>query len=98
MLEELTERVKQRIEGKDAFGFNVKFDLAETGVIFITGSSAPIAVSNENDAADTTFSLSAEDLMAMVSGDLPPMNAYLQGKMTVQGDLGKAMQFGTMFG
>jgi len=98
MLEELTERFSQRVDGKEAFGFSVKFDLGDTGVIFVAGSSAPIKVSNENGHADTTFIMTAEDLTAMLSGELPAMNAYKQGKMRVEGDVGKAMQFGTMFG
>ena len=98
MLDELTDRFKQRVDGKDAFGFSAKFDLGDTGVIFIAGGSSPIEVSNDNGNADTTFIMSAEDLTAMLSGELPPMNAYTQGKMKVEGDVGKAMQFGTIFG
>lgn len=98
MLEELTERFKQRVDGKEAFGFSVKFDLGDTGVIFIAGGSAPIEVSNDNNDADTTFIMTADDLTAMLSGNLPPMSAYMQGKMKVDGDVGKAMQFGTLFG
>jgi putative sterol carrier protein len=98
MLEELTERFNQRVDGKEAFGFSVKFDLGDTGVIFVAGGSAPIKVSNQDAHADTTFIMTAEDLTAMLSGELPAMNAYMQGKMRVEGDVGKAMQFGTMFG
>ncbi len=98
MLQELTERFNQRVDGKDAFGFSVKFDLGDTGVIFIAGGSAPIKVSNDNGDADTTFIMTAEDLKAMLSGDLAPMNAYMQGKLKVDGDVAKAMQFGTIFG
>ncbi len=98
MLEELTERFSHRVDGKEAFGFSVKFDLGDTGVIFVAGSSAPIEVSNDNGDAETTFIMTADDLAAMLAGDLSPMNAYLQGKMKVEGDLGKAMQFGNIFG
>lgn len=98
MLEELTERFSQRVDGKECFGFSVKFDLGDTGVIFVAGGNTPIEVSNGNGDADVTFSMIADDLAAMLSGDLPPMNAYMQGKMKVEGDLGKAMQFGNIFG
>jgi len=97
MLEELTDRFRQRVDGKEAFGFNVKFDLGDTGVIYVAGSSAPIEIGNGNGDAETTFVMTADDLAAMLSGDLAPMNAYMQGKMKVEGDLGKAMQFGTLF-
>ena len=97
MLEELTKQFRQRVDGKDAIGFNVKFDLGDTGVIFVAGGSAPIEISNDNDDADTTFVMTADDLTAMLSGELPPMSAYTQGKMQVRGDISKAMQFGTLF-
>ena len=98
MLQELTEILDQKVDGKDAFGFNVRFDLGDIGSILIAGESAPIKVSNSDGDADTTFIMTPEDLKSMLSGDLPPMNAYIQGKMKVEGDVGKAMQFGTMFG
>jgi len=97
MLEELTNRIRQIVDGKEAFGFSVKFDLGDTGVIFVAGGSAPVEISNDNGAADTTFIMAADDQTAMLSGDLPPMSAYTQGKMRVEGDIGKAMQFGTIF-
>ncbi len=97
MLEELTKRFRQIVDGKEAFGFSVKFDLGDTGVIFVAGGGAPVEISNDNSAADTTFIMTADDLTAMLSGDLPPMSAYTQGKMRVEGDIGKAMQFGTIF-
>ena len=98
MLQELTEILDQKVDGKDAFGFNVRFDLGDIGSILIAGESAPIKVSNGDGDADTTFIMTPEDLKSMLSGDLPPMNAYIQGKMKVEGDVGKAMQFGTIFG
>ena len=98
MLQEITEILKQKVVGRDGFGFNVRFDLGDTGSILIAGSNTPIEVSNGDGDADTTFVMAPEDLKSMLSGELPPMNAYMQGKMKVEGDVGKAMQFGTMFG
>ena len=99
MLEELTKQVSQKVVGKDAFGFNVKIDTGDTGVIFIQGINSPVEASNADSDADAavTFIMSAADLAAMLAGDLSPMGAYTQGKMRVEGDLGKAMQIGTLF-
>lgn len=97
MLEELTGKISQKVDGRETFGFSVKIDLGETGVIFIAGAASPIDVSNGNGAADITFVMSADDLAAMLAGDLPPMSAYAQGKMRIEGDIARAMQFGTMF-
>lgn len=98
MLEQLIAQVTQKVDGKEAFGFTVKLVLGDAGSIFIDGGTAPISVASGDGAADTTFVMSPEDLAAMLRGELPPMNAYMQGKLRVEGDLGKAMQFGNVFG
>jgi len=97
MLDELTRRIRLKVDGKEAFGFDVKIDLGDAGIIFIAGTSTPIEVSNDDGAAETAFVLSAADLDAMLAGELAPMNAYMQGKLRVEGDLGKAMQVGNLF-
>ena len=97
MLDELTRRISQKVDGKEAFGFSVRIDLGDTGVIFIAGGNAPIEVSNDDATAEAAFVLSAADLDAMLAGDLAPMNAYILGKLRVEGDLGKAMQIGDLF-
>jgi putative sterol carrier protein len=98
MLEDLTQQVSRKVEGKEAFGFNVKIDLGETGLIFIAGEASPVEVGNGDGAAAITFTMSANDLAAMLAGELSPMGAYTQGKMRVEGDIGKAMQIGSLFG
>ena len=97
MLEDLTRDVGRKVDGKDAFGFDVKIDLGDAGIIFIAGETSPIEVSNNDGAAATTFRMSATDLVAMLAGELSPMGAYTQGKMRVEGDIGKAMQIGSLF-
>ena len=97
MLDDLTGRIRQKVDGKEAIGFSVRIDLGDTGVIFIAGDSAPIEVSNDDAAAETAFVMTAADLDAMLAGELAPMNAYMQGKLRVEGDLGKAMQVSNLF-
>lgn len=97
MLEELTDRVRAMIDGRDAVGFDVKFDLGSTGVIFVSGNQAPMLVSNDDKVADTTFRLSAEDLASMLDGDIAPTMAYVQGRLTIDGDLSQAMKLSSFF-
>ena len=87
MLEDLTERVGKLIEGKDPFGFNVKFNLGDTGLIHVAGQSSPMSVTNDDGEAETTFRISGDDLSSMLNGDLNAMNAYMGGKLVVEGDL-----------
>ena len=97
MLEELTQRVAKLVDGADAIGFNVKFDLGETGFIHIAGENAPMVVSNDDGVAETTLKISAEDLASMFGGDLSAMMAYMQGKLVIEGDIAKAMQLSSLF-
>lgn len=98
MLEKITRRIEQLIEGRDPFGFDIRFDLGETGNIFVAGRESPIRVLNSAGAADTVFKVSAENLCAMLDGDLAPMSAYVTGKLKVEGDIGRAMQLSSLFG
>lgn len=97
MLGELTERIVRLVDGRDAFGFDVIFDLGDDGVILVRGSSQPIAVSNDNENADTKFEINAADLRSMLTGELAPMMAYMQGKLKIDGDLSQAMQISSLF-
>ena len=97
MLDELTAGVRDLVEGKEAVGFDVKFDLGSRGVIFVAGVTAPMQVSNDDVPADTVFEVSAENLAAMLDRSLAPMMAYMQGKLKVDGDLSQAMQLSSIF-
>jgi len=46
---------------------------------------------------DMKLSMSADDYVAMSTGNLNPMNAFMQGKIKLQGDMGLAMKFQNMF-
>ena len=61
MLEELTSKVAALVDGKNALGFNVKFDLGDDGKILVSGNDAPMAVSNDDGDADTFLLGNAEE-------------------------------------
>jgi putative sterol carrier protein len=98
MLEELTNRVRTMVDGHDAVGFDVKFDLGDAGSIFVAGTQAPMLVSNDGGDAETTFHISAADFDSMLKGSLQPVMAYMQGKLKINGDLSQAMKLTSFFG
>lgn len=94
---DVVQKIEKLLDGRDAIGFDVKFDLADDGCVFVSGTKAPIQVSNVDGDADTVFKVSATDLNAMLDGDIAPMMAYMQGKLKVDGDIGQAMKLSSLF-
>ncbi|HZW60031.1 MAG TPA: SCP2 sterol-binding domain-containing protein [Woeseiaceae bacterium] len=97
MLEDLTARVLRLVDGEDAFGFDIRIVVADLGCIFIDGNREPIEVSNEDRAADTVLRVNASDMLALLDRRLAPLNAFMLGKLSVDGDLSKAMQLTALF-
>lgn len=97
MLDQLTRRIETLVDGREPIGFDVRFDLGESGSIFVAGKAAPITVDTESREADTVFRIAAADLLSMLDGELAPMMAYMQGKLKVDGDLGQALQLTRIF-
>jgi putative sterol carrier protein len=96
-LEATTQSVSE-LAGKTAgFGNTIKFAFDE-GVIYLDGSGDANAVSNEDKPADCTVRIAKDDLDAMLSGDLNPMNAFMSGKLKIEGDMGVAMKLQSLFG
>ncbi len=46
----------------------------------------------ETASPNLTLSMDAQDLLALSKGELSPMNAFMQGKLKVSGDMSMAMR------
>jgi len=51
---------------------------------------------NKASQPDVTFTIADEHLMKIISGELDLQTAFVQGRLKVDGDLSKAMQFGEL--
>ena len=49
------------------------------------------------DSPQMTVKAKADDFASMIDGSLNPMQAFMSGKVKVQGDMGMAMRFVNMF-
>lgn len=65
----------------------MKFNCGSDGVIVVDGAS----VTTDDGDADCTISLSMDDMESLMSGDLNPTMAYMQGKLKIEGDMSVAM-------
>jgi len=72
---------------------SVKFDFGDDGKILLSGSEA----TESDDDADCTISVSKDDFIALASGNLDPMMAFMSGKLKVAGDMSVAMGLQSLF-
>jgi putative sterol carrier protein len=91
-LDELTSKIREKVGTNSGLDATVKFDLGDAGVVFVDGKSTPNSVSNDDKDADCTISMTLENFLKLVAGDLDPTTAYMFGKLKIAGSMGVAMK------
>jgi putative sterol carrier protein len=92
-IQDVAEQIRPRVESSD-FDRSVKFDTGSDGVIVIDGAT----ISTIDAPADCTIKLSLSDLEDLISGELNPTAAFMQGKLKVEGDMSVAMSLSQLVG
>ena len=91
--EDIIAKMKDAVENAGGLDKSVKFDFGDDGVIHASGTD----VSGENLDADCTISVTKDDFIALASGNLDPMMAFMSGKLKVAGDMSVAMGLQKIF-
>lgn len=98
-LEELTTEMQKRVAEKGAIdGKKVKFDFGDDGQLMIDGASDPAVVNNDDGEADCTVIVDKDVFESIAAGEENAQMAFMSGKLKVEGDMGIAMQLGTILG
>nr|WP_281502714.1 SCP2 sterol-binding domain-containing protein [Aliiroseovarius sp. F47248L] len=85
--------MNEKIEG-GFDGGTAKFVLNGEGSIIVDGNGA-----REGDEdADVTLTADSDVFQEMLSGEMNPTTAFMTGKLSVDGDMGMAMQLGAALG
>ncbi|MGB0854463.1 MAG: SCP2 sterol-binding domain-containing protein [Pikeienuella sp.] len=90
---DLATELKDKVAEGD-FDSSIKFDCGDDGLLVIDNQS----VSTDDQETDCTVGISLEDLKSIIEGELDPTAAFMQGKLTVDGDMGVAMKLGQVLG
>ncbi len=94
--------MQEHFNGSAAKGVNatLQWDLSGDG-----GGSWALKIANETcelieggvDSPTTRFKLSTDDWLAIATGKLNAINAFMMGKLKVEGDQGLAMRVNSFF-
>lgn len=85
--------LNKKLEGGFSAG-TAKFVIEDEGAIMVDSDGARAG----DDDAEVTLTADAETFQGMMEGDLNPTAAFMQGKLSVDGDMGLAMQLGAALG
>ena len=78
--------------GDAGFDGIAKFAIEDEGNIMLDSDGARAG----DDAADVTLSADADTFQAILTGEMDATSAFMQGSLTVDGDMGLAMQLGNV--
>jgi putative sterol carrier protein len=82
--------LNERLSG--GFAGIARFVIEGEGSIIIDGNGARAG----DDDADVTLTASAETFEGILAGDINPTAAFMTGKLSVDGNMGMAMQLGAL--
>lgn len=80
--------------GAEGFDGVAKFVISGEGAVMIDG--AGVRAGADDDAADVTLTADAETFQEILDGALNPTNAFMSGRLAIDGDMGAAMRLGTV--
>ncbi|MBC6403530.1 MAG: SCP2 sterol-binding domain-containing protein [Hyphomonadaceae bacterium] len=92
-LSNIVKKMQAAVERAGGLDRSVKFDFGDDGQITASGKD----VKAEDGEANCTISVSKDDFISLVQGDLDPMAAFMSGKLKVTGDMSVAMGLQSLF-
>lgn len=91
--EEIAAKMKDAVEKAGGLDKSVKFDFGDDGQVQASGTDVTL----DDADADCTIKVSKDDFIALASGNLDPMMAFMSGKLKVEGDMSVAMGLQSLF-
>ena len=85
------EALNAKLAGQ-GFDGTAKFVIEGEGAIMVDETGAR----SGDDEADVTLTADADTFQSILTGDLNPTSAFMTGKLSVDGDMGKAMALGSV--
>lgn len=90
VIDRAIEELSARVTG--GFDSSAKFVIDDEGSIVVDGAG----VRAGNDETDVTLSADLDTFRQIMSGDLNPASAVMQGRLRIDGDMSIAMKLGSV--
>ena len=87
----MSEKNSGKIESKFKF-------VLDDGCIFIDDTVSPPNISNDNIEADCTITINNENFKKLLDKEIDSMQAFMTGKMKIDGEMTVAMKLSSIFG
>ena len=95
-LDVIEAKMKTRLMDLNGLGARIKFVVEDEGQLMLDGKAIPPTLSREDGEADTTITMTADNLAKLIDGELNPTIAYTMGKLKVQGSVGYALKLSSL--
>ncbi|PQO22184.1 sterol carrier family protein [Rhodobacteraceae bacterium WD3A24] len=93
-MSEIIDAAVRALNDKLGAGFegSAKFVIGDEGAVMLDSDGVRAA----DEEAEVTLSADTDTFRAILDGEMDPTSAFMQGKLTVDGDMGQAMQLGAL--
>ena len=91
-VEAIQNKLTELLGGGSGLDGSLKMNFGDDGVVRIEGTE----VTTDDTDTDATITITLEDAVAMMEGDLNPTMAFMQGKLSVDGNMGMAMKLSNL--
>jgi len=88
---EIRKELEEKVQKIDPIGKKLKFNL-DGEIVLIDGYNNPNIVTDNDEEADCTITMSKETYFKLQRREIKPMIATLTGKIKVKGDIGVAQK------
>ena len=78
------------------YQFNLSGEEGGDWAVTVAGGACTV-VEGQAEKPNVTISMDADDFVKMISGDLQPVVAFMQGKIKLQGDTSLALKLQELF-
>lgn len=96
MTQDVINLIEQKLKFAPPLNARIKFDLGDDGVMVLDGLTSPAKVNMGDGEAETTITMTKENLMALANGNLNPTMAFMTGKLKVAGKMGYALKLSSL--